>query len=105
MDHLTQQEKDICRMTGVSEKDYLATKKEEIEAALNAEKTMTEADAKERIMRAMGLSPEDIKKMEEEEAKRNSANASLTNEEIKICRLLGITPLDYYEAKGRDLKS
>lgn len=99
MNVLTQQEKDICQKIGVDELDYLATRTQDFQEALNSESRVSDPQAKEKIMRLMGISPKEADEIESEERKRLEATATLTDEEIKICRAMGITPLDYYQQR------
>ncbi|MCK5601887.1 hypothetical protein KAR91_08465 [Candidatus Pacearchaeota archaeon] len=102
MSILTEQEEAICRAYGTSEKEYIATRTTEEQLALDLENSMTPAKAREKLMRLMGLNPAEIEKREAEEAKRFVAYGPLSEEELKVCRAMGVEPSDYYRAKQKD---
>jgi len=99
MNILTDQEKAICHCLMISEADFIASKIEDLQLALQRENNITETEAKEKVMKLMGISPAEAKKREAVEAKRAEAHEPLSDEELKVCRSLGVEPLEYQQAK------
>jgi len=98
---LSEQELAICRQMGVSPEDYQATREEELQVAACQELSGPALEeTKVKIRRAMGLTKEEVEKLEAEEKKRLAATAPLTDDEIEVCRLLGVAPGEYFEARG-----
>lgn len=99
MSILSDQEKAICRCLGIYETDFLVSKMEDMQLALQKENSMSVTEAKKKVMRIMGISPAEVKKIEAEVAKRNDSDATLTDAELEACRILGVSPGEYYNAK------
>jgi len=95
MSILTDQEKKVSQGLGISETDFLVSKVTDMQLALQRENSMSVTEAKEEVMRIMGISPEEAKKIEAEVAKKAAAEAPLTDAEEEACRILGVTPGEY----------
>jgi hypothetical protein len=100
---LKAQELKICELTGIDPHAYIEANAKDL--ALNSAQPAPVADpekearireAEQSVMTLMKISEPEFRLMQ-----RQSEAAQLTTEEIEVCRLMGIIPVDYLAAKMR----
>jgi len=99
MSILTDQEKEVCQGLGISETDFLGSKVTDMQLALQRENGMSVTEARGKVMRMIGINPVEAKALEAEMIKSDAAHLPLTDEELKACNILGLTPGEYCKAK------
>ena len=102
MSYLSEEQKKICYLTGVSESDYLAAEHEERSQALNRESAKSDSAIEAEVRRMFGISEQEAAETKAREAKLAEARQSLTEEERKICLSLGIDPIEYWEKRVKE---
>lgn len=97
---MDEQAQKICHLMGVSPSEYEAACNTEQSATLNG---CSESES-DRINRLMGLSVEPQLTAEEMQAeKQSAANFISSDQEMAICRQMGVDPQDYLDTKAKDL--
>ncbi len=99
---LSEQELAICRQLGVLPEEFQQTKQKELKSALCSENGLSFEEAQAKVMKLFGISPAEASRIMMEEKAKMDAQAPLSTEEVKVCRLLKIEPLDYYDAKQKE---
>lgn len=102
MEMLTAEEKAICQQLGLSEIAFMASKVSDMQLSFQQENSMSATEAREEVMKVLGLGHVEAKKIEVEMAKNDAANLPLTDDELKACNVFGVTPSEYYQAKQRE---
>lgn len=98
---LKPEEMRVCELMGVNPHEFIENREKELAAARNRE-IPSEQEAEKRIAGLMGISPGEIEKRKRQSEKEMEASAPLTDDELKICRLLNVEPLDYHHQKMKD---
>lgn len=101
---LTQEELRICELTGVNPHDYIEGRERDLAEGRNRESPSME-EAQRNVARLMGIPDGEIGKLKQQTEEKDKATAPLTEEELKVCHLLNVEPLEYYAQKQKEFQT
>lgn len=91
----------VCEVMGVNPHEYIESREQE-RARVESLNQEGGSDHENKIAKTMGLTPAGAKDVAAQVAKESAARAPLTEEEIEVCRKLGVLPLEYYQQRLAD---
>lgn len=101
---LTQEELRICELTGVNPHGYIEGRERDLAECRNRESPSMEETQRD-VARLMGISDGEIEKLKKQTEEKDKATAPLTEEELKVCHMLNVEPLEYYAQKQKELQT
>lgn len=101
---LSNEEMRICDLMGINPHEFIESRGEELAVSKNRE-SPTEEEAQKKVARLMGIPESEIESLKKESEEREETNAPLSEEELKVCRLLNVEPLEYYAQKQKEVQA
>ena len=90
-----------CELMGVNRHLYIETREHERREGLGQNQE-GQSVLESKIAKMMDISPGEARAIKEQVDKEETARAPLTEDELRICRQLGVEPLDYWAQKMAD---
>lgn len=98
--NLSDEEKRLCEIFGNTPQEYVAMRSGTL--AMNAQQASEKSTDEEEIRRLMGISASDAEKAKASAEKEELATKLLTADELKMCRMLGVDPLDFWNERVKE---